>query len=45
MMQGGMSGFPEDPSALQHPPTNQHHFPAPSQLQGGNGSQQGRPEK
>ena len=45
MMQGGMSGFPEDPSALQHPPTNQHHFPAPSQVQGGNGSQQGRPEK
>jgi hypothetical protein len=38
MMQRGMYGFQEDPSALQHPPTNQHHLPKGK----GNG---GQPQK
>ena len=38
MMQSGMYGFQEDPSALQHPPTNQRHLPKGK----GNG---GQPQK
>ena len=38
MMQRGMYGFQEDPSALQHPPTNQRHLPKGK----GNG---GQPQK